>query len=182
MSKDLASDLQTDKYFDAKNIRILATDQKSSFAVTNEAGNELVFSISTPVFDFTNTRIAYTVGYTTKYLTYATVSNTIPRCELEETYVDTTGSPVALTSGTQVIIGTKELRDSALIVTTDDNGFDCFWELTNLNDGTFDLDLLYMNNLGLSKNNLVQVLFNYENSVIQKIMWLEESDGHLESL
>jgi hypothetical protein len=173
MSKDLASDLQTDKYFDAQNIRILATDQKSSFAVTNEAGNELVFVIPTPVFDFVNTRIAYTVGSTTKYLTYATTSNVVPRCELEETYVDTSGSPVALTSGTQIIIGTKELRDSALIVTTDDNGWDCFWELTNLNDGTFDLDLLYMNNLGLSKNNLVQVLFNYENSVIQKIYFVD---------
>jgi len=173
MSKDLASDLQTDKYFDAQNIRILATDQKSSFAVSNEAGNEIVFSIPTPVFDFDNTRIAYTVGSTTKYLDYATVTNVIPRCELEETYVDTTGSPVSLTSGTQIIIGTKELRDSALIVTTDDNGWDCFWELTNLNDGTFDLVLLYMNNLGLSKNNLVQILFNYENSVIQKIYFVD---------
>jgi hypothetical protein len=173
MSKDLASDLQTDKYFDAKNIRILATDQKSSFAVTNEAGNELVFAIPTPVFDFDNARIAYTVGSTTKYLNYATTSSVVPRCELEETYVDTSGSPVALTSGTQIIIGTKELRDSALIVTTDDNGWDCFWELTNLNDGTFGLDLLYMADLGLSKNSLVQVLFNYENSVIQKIYFVD---------
>ena len=35
MSKDLARDKQSNKYFDAKNIRILATDQQSSFAVTN---------------------------------------------------------------------------------------------------------------------------------------------------
>ena len=173
MSKDLASDLQSDKYFDAKNIRILATDQKSSFAVTNESGNDLVFSIPTPIFDFDNARITYTVGNNVKHLKYSTVSNVIPRCELEETYVDTTSSPVSKTSGTQVIIGTKELRDSALIITTDDNGWDCFWELTNLNDGELGLDLLYMADIGLSKNNLVQILFNYENSVIQKIYFAD---------
>lgn len=173
MSKDLASDLQTDKYFDAKNIRILATDQKSSFAITNEAGNELVFSIPIPVFDFGNARISYTVGVTQKYLYYKTKTNVVPRCELEDVYVDVTGAPVALISGTQVIIGTKELRDSALIVTTDDSGFDCFWELTNLNDGEFDLNLLYMNNLELSKQNLIQLLFNYENSVIQKVYFVD---------
>ena len=98
MSKDLASDLQSDKYFDAKNIRILATDQKSSFAVTNESGNDLVFSIPTPIFDFDNARITYTVGNNVKHLKYSTVSNVIPRCELEETYVDTTSSPVSKTS------------------------------------------------------------------------------------
>jgi len=173
MSKDLASDLQNDKYFDAKNIRILATDQKSSFAVTNEAGNELVFSVPTPVFNFEDTRIEYVVGTTTKSLTYSTKTNVIPRCELEETYVDTTAAPVSKTSGQQIIIGTKELRDSALIVTTDNNGWDCFWELTNLNDGEFDLNLLYMGDLGLSTQNLVQILFNYENSVIQKIYFVD---------
>ena len=167
MSKDLASDLQSKKYFDAKNIRILATDQKSSFAVTNEAGNELVFDIPEPVFDFLNTRITYSFGSETKSLPYSATLPTIPRCELEEEYM--IDQNTAKVSGVQVIIGTKELRDSALIVTTDDNGFDCFWELTNLNGEEFDLVLLYMGDLGLSKNNLVQVIYNYENSVIEKI-------------
>lgn len=173
MSKDLASDLQTKKYFDAQNIRILATDQKSSFAVTNEAGNELVFAIPKPVFDYTGTQISYTVGSDTKAVPYLATSSTYPRCELEEEYM--IDSNTAKVSGNQIMIGTKELRDSALIVTTDDNGFDCFWELTNINGSDFDLNLLYMGNLGLSKNNLVQVLYNYENSIIQKIYFC---DGH----
>ena len=170
MSKDLSSDLQSDKYFDAKNIRILATDQKSSFAVTNEVGNELIFTIPTPSINSLTTSINYTVGTTVKSLVYKRTEITIPGCELETTYWNGASFD---TSGTQVIIGTKELRDSALIVTTDDAGFDCFWELTNLNNGLFDLNLLYMGNLSLSKNNLVQVLFNYENSVIQKIYFID---------
>lgn len=174
MSKDVASDLQSEQYFDAKNIRILSTDQKSSFAVTNEVGNELIFSIPTPIFDFENTKIRYTVGTVEKTISYATETSVVPRCELESNYVDISQNPdIAYTSGTQIIIGTKELRDSALIVTTDDNGWDCFWELTDLIDGNFDLNLLYMGNLGLSKNNLVQVLYNYENSIIQKIYFVD---------
>jgi len=170
MSKDLSADLQSDKYFDAKNIRILATDQKSSFAVTNEVGNELVFTIPTPSINSTTTTIDYTVGTTARSLKYNRKESSVPGCELESTYWN--GASFN-TSGQQIIIGTKELRDSALIITTDDAGFDCFWELKNLNNGSFDLELLYMNNLGLSKNNLVQVLFNYENSIIQKIYFVD---------
>lgn len=172
MSKDLSSDKQSDKYFDAKNIRILATDQKSSFAITNEAGNELIFSIPLPEVDYTNTQIAYTVNSVFKSLSYARTSVTVPGCEIEEEYWDSDNTQMR-TSGTQIIIGTKELRDSALIVTTDNAGFDCFWELTNLNGGEFDLNLLYMGDLGLSTSNLVQILYNYENSVIQKIYFVD---------
>tara|TARA_R100000541_G_scaffold50758_1_gene58069 strand:+ start:12913 stop:16947 length:4035 start_codon:yes stop_codon:yes gene_type:complete len=166
MSKDLSSDKQGDKYFDAKNIRILATDQKSTFSITNEAGNEFIFSIPSPTIDTNSTSIRYDTGSLIKTLKYQTETSVIPRCSIEKEYDQRT-------SGTQVIIGTKEMRDSALIVTTDDNGFDCFWELTNLNEGDFDLNLLYMGNLGLSKINLVQVLYNYENSIIQKIYFVD---------
>ena len=143
MSKDLAKDKQSDKYFNAKNIRILATDQQSSFSVTNEHGNQKIFAIPTPAFNISTTSIDYTVGTTDKFLVYETNTNVIPRCNLEENYYGAAG-PVE-TSGTQVIIGTKELRDSAIIITTDSSGFDCFWELTNVNNGQFDLVLLYMN-------------------------------------
>ena len=166
MSKDLSSDKQSDKYFDAKNIRILSTDQKSTFAVTNEAGNQHVFTIPTPTLDTLNTSINYTVNGLDKYLNYETTSNVSPRCIIEKEYISTP-------SGQQEIIGTKELRDSALIISTDGNGWDCFWELTGLNEGTFNLNLLYIANLSLSKENLVQILYNYENSIIQKIYFVD---------
>ncbi|MGK0464763.1 hypothetical protein [Clostridium sp.] len=166
MSKDLSSDKQGKKYFNAKNIRILSTDQKSTFAVTNEVGNELVFAIPTPSINISATSIEYTVSSVIKSLVYETTSTTIPRCPIEKSYY-------GKTSGTQEIIGTKDLRDSALIISTDGNGFDCFWELTNLNDSNFDLELLYIADLSLSKENLVQILYNYENSIIQKIYFVD---------
>ena len=173
MSKDLSSDKQGDKYFDAQNIRILATDQKSSFAVTNEAGNKLVFSIPSPTINEINTSIDYVVSGATKSLVYEASGSTVPRCSIEKQYISTTNPSVYKTSGTQIIIGTKEMRDSALIISSDNSGFDCFWELTNLNDGDFDLNLLYMGNLGLSSSNLIQLLYNYENSIIQKVYFVD---------
>tara|TARA_R110000772_G_scaffold62137_2_gene139643 strand:+ start:4975 stop:9045 length:4071 start_codon:yes stop_codon:yes gene_type:complete len=171
MSKDLAKNKQSDKYFDAKNIRILATDQQSSFSVTNEHGNSQIFTIPIPVFNITDTQIDYTVGSTTKSLEYATNTAVIPRCDLESNYYGSVG-PVKV-SGTQTIIGVKALRDSAIIVSTDNAGFDCFWELVNVNSGQFDLNLLYMNDLSLSTSNLVQIEYNYENSIIQKIYFVD---------
>jgi len=172
MSKDLAKDKQSDKYFNAKNIRILATDQKSSFSVTNEHGNELLFYIPDVFINIDNTKIEYYVDYpngssTLKTISYETVGSTAPRCEIEEEYIGNTNS------GAQVIVGTKDMRNSAMIITTDGNGFNCFWELTGLNDGTFDITLLYVRNLNIIKENLVQIEYNFENSIIEKIYFVD---------
>ena len=171
MSKDSSRDLQSDKYFDAGNIRITAEDDKSKMAITNEKGNEIVFSIPSPVLNFSDTRIEYTVGIQGKTLPYIAAQASHPRCEIESQFM--TDASTAKVSNTQVIIGIKELRDSAIIITTDDAGFDCIWELTGLNDDNYNLNLLYMADLGLSKNNLCQILYNYENSIIQKIYFAD---------
>jgi len=171
MSKDSSRDLQSDKYFDAGNIRITAEDDKSKMAITNEKGNEIVFSIPSPVLNFSDTRIEYTVGIQGKTLPYIAAQASHPRCEIESQFM--TDASTAKVSNAQVIIGIKELRDSAIIITTDDAGFDCIWELTGLNDDNYNLNLLYMADLGLSKNNLCQILYNYENSIIQKIYFAD---------
>lgn len=174
MSKDLSRDKQSDKYFDAQNVRILATDDKTSLSITNEKGNSLVFSIPTPVINLSNTSIDYDVNGVTKSLVYKTTSGAFPRCQIEEEYIQDPGNTnTPRVSGQQKIIGVKELRTSAIILTTDDNGFDCFWELTGLDNDVDDLNLLYMNNLGMSTENLCQILFNYENSIIQKIYFVD---------
>ena len=174
MSKDSSRDKQARGYFDAKNIRILATDQKSSFSMTNEAGNEIVFEIPKPSINLNNTRIEYTVNGEIKTIDYQSEGSVVPRCDIEESLTELVdGSYQAKSSGDQIIIGVEELRDSAMIVTTDDNGFDCFWELKNLSTGIFELELLYINDLSLSKENLVQLLFNYENSIIQKVYFVD---------
>ena len=169
MSKDMSRDKQSNKYFDAKNIRVVATDQKSTFSLTNEAGNELVLSIPKPSVQEFSSSIQYTVvlpnGNSAQDLVFST-SGTEPS-HLVASY----GSNRS--SGDQVIIGVKELRDSAIIITTDSLGFDCFWELTGLTVDDIQLNLLYLGELGLSKDNLVQILYNYENSIIQKIYFAD---------
>ena len=46
MSQDLSkSKTDNSSYFSAKNIRIMATGQQSTFSLTNEDGNELMFGI-----------------------------------------------------------------------------------------------------------------------------------------
>ena len=165
----MSSNKQSNKYFDAKNIRVVATDQKSTFALTNEAGNKKILSIPIPSVDIFASKISYKVELeegspTSKELVYST--NNTDVSHIVTSYSDKT-------SLTQTIIGVKELRDSAIIITTDNNGFDCFWELLNLNNDNFDLNLLYMGNLGLSSDNLIQILYNYENSIIQKIYFAD---------
>ena len=167
MSKDLAKDKQSDKYFNAKNIRILSTDQKSSFSATNEHGNEFLFEIPEIFINVQDTRIEYSVGPVLKTLPYLTTGSTAPRSEIEEIYLSTPSS------GQQVIVGTKDMRDSAMIISTDDSGFNCFWELTGLNDGSFDLNLLYVRDLNITTENLVQIEYNYENSILQKIYFVD---------
>ena len=165
MSQDVTlSKTQDKKYWSANNLRIVATTQSSTFSITNEMGNEKVFDIPTPGLSTILTSVAYTVNGTPKYLPYKTRTSDIvpPRCQIEDEFM-------GKTSGVQKIIGVTEARDSVVIVTTDNAGWDCIWELTDLNSGSFGLDLLYMNNLGLSTSHPVQILYNYENSIIEKI-------------
>jgi len=171
MSKDYSNDLQGEKYFDARNIRTTALDKKSQMAVTNELGNELIFAIPTPVLNYVGTAIEYTVGAQTKSLSYEAIEAAHPRCEIESQFM--TDATTVKVSGDQVIVGVKELRDSAIVVTTDNNGFDCIWELTGINQASFGLDLLYMADLGLSTDNLLQILYNYENSIVQKMYFVD---------
>lgn len=167
MSKDLSNDLQSDKYFDARNIRIMATDKNTTLAMTNEKGTSELFSIPTPYFNSSNTEITYQVNSSPiKSLSYLRSGSTVPGCDIENDYAPL-GTDTA--SGTQVIVGVKALRDSAIVLSTDGAGFDCVWELTGIDTGNFDITLLYMRNLGFEIDRPIQILFNYENSIIQKI-------------
>ena len=177
MNQDIAkSKTDNSQYFEANNIRVLATDQQSSFALTNELGNEKTFTIPIPVLDTANTKFTYTnvdlpsPSSITKSLLYTKDDNSIPGCEIETNFAPL-GTP--LTSGTQVIVGTTDTRDGAVIVTTDNNGWDCVWELSGIGSGNTALDLMYLNSINLSTSNLVSLRYNYENSIIEKVYFVD---------
>ena len=82
MSQDFAkSKSNPETYVSAKNIRVVASDQRSSFALTNEKGNELEFSIPAVTIDHTNTRLSYlnkdynAVSGSMKHLPYLKIVN-----------------------------------------------------------------------------------------------------------
>ncbi len=171
MSKDISRDIQKEKYFDARNIRILASSDNTSFALTNEKGTKSIFSIPKPILNLSDTTIEYEVLGEIKSVEYKREEAVIPGCEIESDYFDISSvlNGGIFPSGEQKIIGVKEMRNSAIIVSTDNNGYDCIWELTGLDDQDFNIELLYLRDLGLSTDYPVQIIFNYENSVIQKI-------------
>ncbi|HEX8586046.1 MAG TPA: hypothetical protein VF680_16755 [Allosphingosinicella sp.] len=134
-------------YFEGRNIRIVATDSQSTSAVTNEKGNTLKVTIPIPVINQTN------ITYNNKTLPYNTP-------ELNPTMI----------SGTQTIVGHSFIRGYIIVLTTDDNGFDCIWKI---DEKTYDITLLYVRNMGFHTNNPIQVINNYENKAIDKIYWVD---------
>ena len=174
MSQDMSkSKTDNSKYFSASNIRLLATDSQTSYALVNEKGNKHTFTIPSVTIIPSKTRFEYTNVDGTpssglKFFSYKKETNVSPGCELENNY--TPNGENSATSGTQIIIGTADTRGGSVIVTTDNNGWDCIWEFNNIeSEDNYTLDLIYVNSLNLSSSSLVQILYNYENSIIEKI-------------
>ncbi len=163
-------------YFSAENIRVKATDKSSTFGLTNEKGNEIVLAIPNIVIQSIKTRFQYTNVDANpeaefKILKYKKETSATPGCEIEENYLP--GGTGVAESDQQIIIGVVDVRGGAVICTTDGNGFDCFWELQGIGENNHTLTLLYCNNLGLSTQNQVQMIYNYENSIIEKIYFVD---------
>jgi hypothetical protein len=147
-----------DSYYDAKNIRIINTDSQSAYSVSNEKGNRFEFILPEPSIDLPNNRVVYG----DKNIPFAnTLGNELINGELPNT------------SDMQVIIGHSITRNSIILFSTDNNGFDCIWEVEELLEGSFNLVLLYCRNLSFSTLNPIQGLFNFENENIQKIYWVD---------
>jgi len=174
MNQDMSkSKTKSGFYFSAENIRIKSTDTGSSFGLTNEKGNEVLLAIPTITIQSFKTRFQYdsvdtdqTVSF--KILKYKRLAT---GCEVEDNFLP--GGPGTATSGQQTIIGAADIRGGAVLFTTDGFGWDCFWELKGIDSGDITLDLLYCNDLGLSKENQIQILYNYENSLIEKVYFCD---------
>lgn len=152
MLQDLnKSSFNNEYYFEGKNIRILATDSQTSGNITNEKGNDLILTIPNPVINYS----LKTITYDNKVLNFNNdeISNLSPN-----------------QSGDQKIIGHGITKDYVIIISTDNNGFDCVWKI-NRND--YDITLIYLRNLELSENYPVQIINNFENKNIDKIYWVD---------
>jgi hypothetical protein len=138
-------------YYDANNIRIIATDSQSSGSITNEKGNVKVVNLPLINIDSVN----HTIQYNSDIITY------------KNSEIDNIDA-----SGEQIILGWTSTRDTIIIISTNNKGGDCIWEISNL-ETTYDLKLLYIRNLELSVNNPIELIYNYETENIQKIYWVD---------
>lgn len=152
MAQDISkSQFSNEYYFEGKNIRIIATDSQSTGNITNEKGNELILTVPVPVINYTTKEI----HYDSNILSFTTteISNLFP-----------------LQSTTQTIVGQCITRDYIILITTDNNGVDCVWKI---NHDAYNITLLYLRDMGLSTNNPIQILNNFENKNIDKIYWVD---------
>lgn len=156
LNQDISKSKSKEYYFTANNIRIIATNLQSTGSVTNEKGNSLLLSI--PVVS---------INKTLKLITYGLKSLSFNNQELNSFF---NGLSTFETSGEQKIIGHVFTRNSIILFSTDEDGFDCIW---NLDETTNDLSLLYLRNLGFTENNPIQAVNNYENEIIDKIYWVD---------
>lgn len=150
-------------YFKANNMRILATDSQSTFSISNELGNTLEVTLPSISIN-TDTNV---ISYGNKTLNYYQES------EAPEIEKQIFAGILPQSSNSQKIIGHAVARNSIILFTTDDLGFDCIWEVEELLEDNYNLVLLYCRNLEFSSNNPIQALFNYENEVIQKVYWVD---------
>lgn len=145
-------------YFDAQHIKLLSTDSQSTGSVANEKGNEEVIFIP----NITINRSNKTINYNNSNIFYT-------NSELEEEIQSDT-------SGNQIIIGHSETREGIILFTTNNDGFDCIWVIRNVLNSQYNIELLYIRNLGFSTNNPIQSIFNYENDNIQKVYWVDNNN------
>lgn len=169
MNQDLSKSLLPNEiYFEGKNIRIIATNSQSTGSVTNEKGNTLIVTIPIPEINSNTSSIDYMVNDNLKSLNYSVINNIQPRNELESQYFISNNN--FRLSGPQLIVGHALIRDSLILFTTDNNGFDCIWKV---DDQTYDITLLYLRNLGFNTQYPIQTINNYENEIIDKVYWVD---------
>lgn len=147
-------------FYEANNIRFLTTNERITGGIAFEKGNELKISLPTITISTTANTITLGSGEVVKYKRGSELDTQIQE------------NLIGLTSGAHVIIGHATTRDSIILFSTDSAGMDAIWEV-DMN--TYKVSMLYVRNLGFSKNNLIQAVYNFENDNIQKIYWV---DGH----
>ena len=147
-------------YYDASCINIVASADGEMGAVTNTKGNVFTLSIDS-IDSISSGTITYTVTIGSTQ-SQKTLSYTSPNTELEG---------LTLGNDSHKIIGDILTNNSIILITTNDLGVDCIFEV--INNGTWDINLLYINDLSLSSDNTIRGIFNYENELIQKVYFTD---------
>lgn len=172
-------------YYHAHNLRFITSSNEINGGFHYEKGNKLFLEFPRPSINAANKRIEYGINYyganasvtsvETRYLHYKLdldipVTPNMPRNEIEKQYLEE--GTIYRMSEVQVPLGWCITTDGIVIITTDNNGFDCVWLVQHVNE-TFEIALLYMRNMGLSVDHPIEMINNYETEKVDKIYWLD---------
>jgi len=161
LSQDLAKSVGVvDFYYDANNIRILATDSKSTYAVTNEQGNEFILKIP----DITISNIDENI-----HIQYDETLQVLQFTDKEQDSLNEYNDILGFYSNSK-IIGHVISRNSIILFCT--GRIDSMWEV-KFDNNVWSIELLYVRDLNFSEEFPIDVLYNYENSKIQKIYFAD---------
>lgn len=141
---------------DLKNFRFNTNLEEHSISLVNEKGLAHKTTLPSININLEEKEITYSVEGVLKVLPFTT-----------EEISSQIGTSKVVTD--HIILGHSTTRDGFAIVTTDNNGVDCIWTLSD----TFELTLLYLRNLNLSSNNPVQIISNFENEKIEKLYMVD---------
>ena len=114
MNKDIAkSKFQDGLYYNAENMKLTPVEGQSFGVISNAYGNKKALALPSPTIDTENKKIIY--GYQ------------------ELSYYNDEISDMKQESGPQIIIGDVPTKDGFLLFSTDNDGFDCIWEVEDIN-------------------------------------------------
>lgn len=186
MLKDMSKkEFPSKMFYDAWNVRLVAVDSQSTYAITNEFGTDLFFTfpslkLNTTANQIINTTIGGDGYFNPVTYTVDNPTDPFPRNEIEAHFMSIdvgSGLWIPETGGDQILIGNINSRNGIILFSTDNQGFDCIWEL-NVNGERNDslnpvLTLKYMRNMGFSTSKPIQAIYNYENTSIEKVYWVD---------
>jgi hypothetical protein len=155
-------------YFHAKNLRFESHLDNSTGGFVFEKGNDIHLSIPKVTVDYQSTSFKYQVGGQERSLAYKAKGIVYPRCDIEKEFEDQSSTKDNL----QIVIGHSVTRDGLLLFSTDNNGFDCIWYVSD-SGSKKEVELRYCRRLAFSSENPIQAISNYENQNIDKTYWID---------
>lgn len=160
----------SESFLYAENLRFNTGKELASGGFITEKGTLLEFEL--PTLKSIQTTSGYAIKYGNDTLPYRSKEegasgNLIPT-ELHTLFYN--GTSTSKTSGKQLIVEVIQTEDGFVIFSTDNNGFDCIWTYTVTSK---KLSLMYVRNMGFSTERPIKAIYNYENSKIKKIYWID---------
>lgn len=146
MSKDISkSKFPNTSYFDGQNFNIMATDNQSSYSISNEKGTIVQITFPDYIVNSNNILISnQTIPYTVKDIPLGNHTN-------------------------HKLVGSINIKDGIIFFTT--GSIDSIW-LHKFEDEN-NIKLIYARDLGFTQDYQISGISNYESEKIEKIYWVD---------